>query len=142
MNKRSTWFLTLSLTALLLIPAAIDVQAMSKSKKVEEDTNADTEIRHEVALFAVEGLDMEQAGKLAEALSELPGVLVAKPVLEEKNLAVEFVAPKCDPEIILTAMEKIGAAAELIKVTPLEGKPGEKSGCAGCPSKSKCGESP
>lgn len=137
MNKRLTWFLTLSLAAMLLIPAAIDVQAMSKSKKVEEAAE-ETEVRHEVALFAVEDLDMERAGKLAEVLSELPGVLAAKPILEEKKLAVEFTAPACDPEILMSAMKKAGTGAELIKVAPMEGKPGEKTGCGGCPSQSKC----
>jgi hypothetical protein len=139
-NKRMTWILSLCLAALLLIPAAIDVQAMSKSKQVEEGAAEETAIRHEVAFFAVEGLDMEQAGKLAEVLSELPGVMAAKPVLEEKKLAVVFAAPESDPEIILAAMEKAGADAELIEVKPIEGKAGEKSACDGCPSKSKCGK--
>ncbi len=136
MNKILISILTLCLAALLLFPAAADLQASSKSKKVEEPA----EIRHEVALFAVEELDMEQAGKLAEALSKMPGVLAAKPALEEKRLSVEFAAPECDPERILATLETAGATASLIDVKVLEGKPGEKSACDGCPSKSKCGK--
>ena len=137
MNKRVTLLLSLCLALALLLPATMDLRAASKSKKVEE---GEAEIRHELAIFAVEDLDMEQAGKLAQALSELPGVLAAKPVMEEKTLAVEFAAPECDPELILAALEQAGAGAELVKVMPLEGKPGEKSACDGCPSKSKCGK--
>jgi len=92
----------------------------------------------EVALFTVEGLDMDLAGKLVGALNGLPGVRSAKPAVADGKLAVEFTNPESTPKAIEDALEAAGASASLLSVVPAETGGGEKSGCAGCPSRSKC----
>ncbi len=98
----------------------------------------DGESCDEVALFAVDGLDMNLAGTLVKALAEVPGVIKAKPAVADGKFAVEFTNPTSTPKALLDAMKAAGASASLIDVTPAEAGGGEKSGCAGCPSQAKC----
>ncbi len=98
----------------------------------------DGETCNEVAVFSVEGLDMNMAGSLVKALAELPGVLKAKPAVADGKFAVEFTNPTSTPKTLLAAMKDAGASAILLDVTPAEAGSGEKSGCAGCPSQAKC----
>jgi len=92
----------------------------------------------EVARFSVEGLDMAMAGQLVKALTDMPGVLSAKPAVADGSFSVEFENPTSSPKAILEALQGAGSAVTLLDVVPAEASAGDKSGCAGCPSQSKC----
>ncbi len=117
--------------------ASHDDDAQASALANEADVH-DGELCNEVAVFSVDGLDMALAGQLALVLADLPGVITAKPVVEEGKFAVQFTNPTSTPKAILEAFKTAGVSATLLDVKPADAKAGAKSACDGCPSKSKC----
>ncbi len=117
--------------------SAVEPDAQVALAEQDEECH-DGEACDEVALFAVDALDMNLAGTLVKALAEVPGVIKAKPAVADGKFAVEFTNPTSTPKTLLDAIKATGASASLIDVTPAEAGSGVKSGCAGCPSQAKC----
>ncbi len=93
----------------------------------------------ELATYAVPKLDAIMATEMARALSPLPGVIKARPVMKESRFEIQFTPPQATPASILAVLEAHNADVSLESVKPLGDAAGHEGGCGSCPMKNVCG---
>ena len=74
---------------------------------------------------------------LVKSLTDVEGILAAKPDTEAGTFAVTFAPAKTDPETIEAALGQVAPKTSLDKVGPADTK-AAKGDCSKCPKKSGC----
>ena len=133
--------LLLALCSTLLLIGATGCPTAEADTPVTEEPTTEAAVEPapaaEVATFAVPGLDDEIGKQLALAVGEEAGVVSAKPIVDKGQFQVTFTPGQSNPDGLLARIQTVSSAATLEGVAVAEGG-AAKTGCGGCPSKSKC----
>ena len=118
---------------LLAAPVAWAEENAAQTEKSPE------EMAH-TAVYTVPELTKGLSQDLVKSLTDLEGILAAKPDTEAGTFAVTFAPAKTDTDKIATALGAAAPGTSLDKVGPADSK-AAKGDCSKCPKKSGCAKS-